>query len=351
MIKRAAALLSAMMIMMCCSGVLCFAAEADESKDAGAASQTQTQTQSTDASATDEESAGTPGALKLEKTSPKDGAKGTSVDNLSVKLEFSEDVYNKDRQDANRKCIKMVSDSGDEVPLLIVFNAKNKKEVLAVGDTTSKDSYKIEQDTTYKLTVSADFESTAGNTLGTDQTMEFRTNNQKRTMFVNMAMMAVMMGGIMVVTMRSAKKEMDKSKDDKKAVVEKKVNPYKVAKETGKSVEEVIAETAKDNQKRIAKAEKEAEKEAKYEAKIEAHLEKKAGKKKGKANKVTVQGLTERGTRRVSAPKPISAGGSTYKTGRKAEAEERARKEAEQKAKGTTNPKNKKGKKGKKKKK
>ena len=47
------------------------------------------------------------------------------------------------------------------------------------------------------------------------------------------------------------------------------------------------------------------------------------------------------GRKRVSRPRPISEGGSTYVTGRKALAEQKAKEEAAKRAAGTTNPKHK----------
>jgi hypothetical protein len=84
---------------------------------------------------------------------------------------------------------------------------------------------------------------------------------------VNMVMMFVMFGGIMLLSVRQQnKKEEDEVPKD--VPKEAAFNPYKEAKRTGKTVDEVKAEQAK-------KEEKEAKKKARKKKKSEEPQEKK----------------------------------------------------------------------------
>ena len=99
------------------------------------------------------------------------------------------------------------------------------------------------------------------------------------------------MAGMIFYTTRATKKAMEKENQAKGK--SETVNPYKEAKRTGKSVEEIVAK----DQQRKAKEAAAREKQRAREAEIEATLE----EEPVSSNK------------RVSGPKPISAAGSTYK--------------------------------------
>jgi hypothetical protein len=107
---------------------------------------------------------------------------------------------------------------------------------------------------------------------------------------------------------------------------DQKVNPYRVAKETGKSVSEVIAQE---------------EKKKKKDAKKNASGTGKDAKDTADRPDEAPADADGRRVKRVKGPRPIAAAGSSYRTGRKAAAEENARREAARLAKGTTKPKNK----------
>ena len=277
--------------------------------------------------------------LEITDTTPKDGATGTSLENLSVKLWFNEPMYSKKYNDANENCFTLTDNKGKEVPIIVKFNgdAKYEKQVLVLVDT-SKD-YKTKQQTDYTLTINENLVSADGNKLSekalANNTITFTTINQRRTTAVNMLLMFLIVVVMIVASMRSAKK--GNEKDPKKQ--DQKVNPYKEAKRTGKSVEEIVAKDQKNKAKQAAKEAKEHEQEEKAKEKEEEKAKEKEQEREDAFRK------------HVSAPRPISAAGSTYKTGRKAEAEKKAKEEAAKKAKGTTNPKNKGGKNNKNKKK
>ena len=139
-------------------------------------------------------------------------------------------------------------------------------------------------------------------------------------------MMIVMIVGMIFFSMRSAKKAMEKENDQKQK--KDTVNPYKEAKRTGKSVEEIVE---KDKKKKAKQAEAMAKQKAK-EAELEAELEAMEAKRNAKQKKAS--------TKKVSSPRPISAAGSQYKV--KVVTTQSPQKP--QNRKGSTNPKNQTGK-------
>ena len=114
--------------------------------------------------------------------------------------------------------------------------------------------FKVKNNSEYKLVIEKDFVDDNGNTLGKETTVSFKTFNQTLNTTINMVMMVIMFGGIMVVTIRQQHNKDDDDKVEKEKSGESTFNPYKEAKKTGKSVEEVIAE----EKKRVAKAERRA---------------------------------------------------------------------------------------------
>jgi hypothetical protein len=81
----------------------------------------------------------------------------------------------------------------------------------------------------------------------------FKTLNPSTSMWISMGMMGVMVVGMVFFSTREAKKQREKAEPDKR---EKSVNPYKEAKRTGKSVEEIVAAEEKKKAKNAAKRER-----------------------------------------------------------------------------------------------
>ena len=90
-----------------------------------------------------------------------------------------------------------------------------------------------------------------------------------------------------------------------------KVNPYKVAKETGKSIEEIVEKDKKNKEKKAAR---EAKMEAKHEAELAA-----ARAKLIKKGEISADDDTNESSdvKRVKGPRPISAAGSKYVNGKR----------------------------------
>ncbi len=256
---------------------------------------------------------------------PANGDNGLQPVGVAIKLHFNEDVASDQIRKANEKCLKLVDSENKSIPIEAYYSAKRPNDVLVLVNQD------LEPKGTYTFTLSGEFVSSVGTALGETKTIDFSIQDTQANMNINMILMVVMIVAMIFFTTRSAKKEMEK--EQKKEEVEGKVNPYKIAKETGKPVEEVMAKIVK---------EKEKEQKKKKAGKVAD------GSDDNDSNQVDESNIeASSGNYRVKRAKPVSEGGSTYKTGRKAIAE----KAAAAKARVTnTNPKNANGKKRNKKK-
>lgn len=251
--------------------------------------------------------------LELLESYPRDGGTGVHPENVMVKLYFNEDVSGKEVRKSNESCFVFKDEEGKVIPTRALYNDKNLNQIWVLVDQS------LAPNTSYHLEVSKNLQMTNGDVLGEDKVIEFKIRNTSMDTTVNMGLMFAMMGGMVFFTGRSAKRTMQQEEAAKE---DHKVNPYKVAKETGKSVEDIVAKTEKEKAKARAKAEK--KKSTVTSAKEKSSKEEAAPKSDNK---------------RVSRAKPISVTGSTYITGRKAEAEKAAAREAARRAASTTNPK------------
>lgn len=209
------------------------------------------------------------GELTLESSYPEDGQTNTSMENLGVKLTFSNPINSDEAQAADADKFKIVDEDGAEVPIQVLFSEKNDGLVLVLADVDQ--GFTAKNNSEYTLTVSGDLVDNDGNTLGADKTITFKTYNQRVNNMVNMGMMTIMFGGIMVLSLRQNNEKQEEEEEKTKAKdapKEQAFNPYKEAKRTGKSIEEVKAEQAK-------KEEKEAKKRARKKKKTSEVPEKK----------------------------------------------------------------------------
>lgn len=252
------------------------------------------------------------GTLKLEDSYPRDGGKGMQVENSGVKLYFNQNMINKNNEAENLKCVKLTDAKGKKLPIRVLYSPKEKGLVLVLVDKQT-----LVSDSSYKLSVSGDIMAASGDTLGEDIHIKFNTVDTSSSMKANMVMMGIMMVAVIWVSSKAAKKKEEKDKEE--ALVDEKVNPYRIAKETGKSVEEIVAKDQKEKEKQRKKLEKKLAQQAKNDYYDD-------------------DDVVDNGNKKVKGPRPISSGGSTYITGRKAAAEEEARRKAQA---GTTRPKNK----------
>ena len=205
------------------------------------------------------------GGLELVSSYPEDGQKNTSMENLGVKLTFSNPINSEEAKKIDESKFSIVDEDGEKVPVKVLFSDKNDGLVLVVADIDK--GFIAKNNCDYTLTVDAGLVDNEGNELAQAQTVTFKTYNQRVNNMVNMAMMFIMFGGIMFLTMRQNKQK-EEDEQAKKEEPKEAFNPYREAKRTGKTVEEVMAEQAK-------KEEKEAKKKARKKKNDDTPAEKK----------------------------------------------------------------------------
>lgn len=249
--------------------------------------------------------------LELVSSYPEEGSDYSMLENVMVKLEFSEDVSNESLQEGNKDAFKFTDEKGKAHKIKVLYSEKMPKEIWILIQES------LTPDAEYNLGISGELQASEGDALGEDQTITFRTRNTSTDTTVNMVLMGVMVVGMIGFSSISMRRQVKKEMEQKGQV--DKVNPYKVAKETGKSVEDIVAKTEKQKQKVKAKS----------------------GKNKQDNEEVEdSKAEIENDNKKAKVPRPISASGSTYTTGRKAEAEKRAEEAAARAAANTTHPKN-----------
>jgi hypothetical protein len=174
----------------------------------------------------------------------------------------------------------------------------------------------LEQKSEYTLTVSGDLMSSEGAKLGDEIKIRFETMdlaaNSKLSMVIMVLMMVAVIALMVVTNWRKMKAETE-------AAALAKANPYRIAKDKGITVDEAKALIEKAKEKNLKQLEKVGGKVPEPEARKSSVPRLDAKKKKGNLHK-------------VKGPRPISEGGSKYKTGRKAERERKAKAEAAKKA-------------------
>ena len=178
------------------------------------------------------------GNLELVSSYPEDGQTNTSMENLGVKLTFSNPINSEEAKKTDKSKFSIKDENGKAVPINVLFSEKNDGLVLVLAD--ADEGFTAENNAEYTLTIDAGLVDNEGNVMEQAKTVTFKTYNQQVNNMVNMVMMFTMFGGIMVLTMRqNNKKDEDEPQTESKEAA---FNPYKEAKKTGKSVEEVRAE-------------------------------------------------------------------------------------------------------------
>jgi len=177
--------------------------------------------------------------LTLEKTIPEEGKDDLNPQNVAIKLIFSEKISDPVAIAANAGSFAITDAKGKAVSFEPLYNeAKYPNEVwLQISST-------LEQNSAYKVMVAEGMQSSAGNILNESLVMNFSTRNTEADTTGYMVLMVLMIVGMMVFTILDTKRKLKKESEAKEE--EKRVNPYKVAKRTGKSVEEVVARTEKE---------------------------------------------------------------------------------------------------------
>ena len=301
--RRITALVCAMLMSLVMVAPACIAAETD------------------DVNVTD------PG-FEIVSTSPEDGDNSVAVDNFSIKMYFSKEMIpsSEEVRKSNAAQFTLTDEDGKKVPLKVYYSAKERKRglmmVAADYSDNNKKNVEIKGASKYTLTIGDKLQATDGTKYNQTTKITVETLNQQRSMVVYMVLMIAMMAGMVFFTIRSTRKAEEKKKEETDV---KGANPYKEAKRTGKSVDEIVA---RDRKKKARKEEAEAKRREAQEA-LEAEILEQMRREKNK---------------RVTGPAPISKAGSDYKVPVK-KSSAKAKDDAPKSNKGTTNPKNQSGKK------
>ena len=241
---------------------------------------------------------GKEGGLSVSETYPKDGSKGAAIENLGVKVYFSNNLTSSKVGEANKGKFELKDENGTVLPIKVLYSEEEGVVLVLLDNTNEKNKYQVLSNSEYSLTIKGDVVDDQGNTLGNDYKMSFKTLNQSSNVWISILMTVGMVVGMLVLTIRSNKKK------DAENAKQATVNPYKEAKKTGKSVEEIVA---KDQKTKAKQAAKDAKKKAEEEE------------------------AEEKDTYRVKARKSASLANSSYVAKKRKEAQAQAKKAAKAK--------------------
>ncbi|MDR1292200.1 MAG: hypothetical protein LBJ91_02230 [Clostridiales Family XIII bacterium] len=244
-------------------------------------------------------------SLSLTSSLPKGGSSDLQAQNVGIKLYFDGDVTGESVQKANADCFKFTYKSGDdtkELPVKAYSDDKGDKGyILAIVDTSKLDNSMLVNNKAYKLVISGSLMSVDGRTLGADQELDFRTIDQSGSTKIYMLLMVAMVAAMIGMTIFQNKRKETAAAEV--AAKGGKVNPYKLAKDKKISVKEAMDLIERDRKRRL----------------------KRLGIAEGKDEHAAAAAAEKpRDTKKVKGPRPISAAGSTYKTGRSSTVEKRA---------------------------
>ncbi|MDR3072340.1 MAG: hypothetical protein LBU41_02485, partial [Clostridiales Family XIII bacterium] len=187
----------------------------------------------------------TSGTLQLEESYPHiDGTEThMPVQNVGIKLYFTENVSDKDLRKVNKTCFTLTDSKNKKVPVEVYFSDKSS-DANYILVTAKPKSGSLEPKSVYKLTISKKLKSSEGNLLGSNTVIPFQTVDTAGNTKVYMLLMVIMIVCMIGFTI------INKWRKEKAAVAsgakEKAVNPYDLAKEKNISVREAVALIEKD---------------------------------------------------------------------------------------------------------
>ena len=260
------------------------------------------------------------GSLSFVKSTPESGDTNVPIDNVGIKLFFNDNVTSDSVWASNALAFTLKDSSGNLVNFEAYRGEKIGEEnyilVLARPESTVEGQpAQLMQDSTYTLTISADLMSADGATLGEEISISFTTMDVAANSRISMIMMVLMLVAVFALMFITNWRKM-KAEAEARALAN--ANPYKLAKEKGMTVDE--AKTLIDKAKEKNKKQLE-----KVGGKAPEPVERKSSAPRLDSKK------KKKETHKVKGPKPISEGGSSFKTGRKAEKEKKARAETARK--------------------
>jgi hypothetical protein len=251
--------------------------------------------------------------LERDKCFPKDGDKSITTENVGFRLYFNQDFDSDAVEEANKTAITVKGDknaesnkyfvitsSGDkkaDIRTIAYVNPKDNSYVIVTATKYTKNkkgkivTSPLSPKTKYTLTIKSDLMAANGEILSDDEKLTFTTIDTGASTKGYMILMAIMIVGMIGMSriQKIRKKKLEEERTGMKAI-----NPYKLAKDKGISVQE--AQAIVEDKKR------------KFEKRMKrAGMDPKAIEKKEREE------LRKKGIYRVHAKHPISEGGSTYK--------------------------------------
>ena len=261
------------------------------------------------------------GTLNFIKSTPSSGDSNVPIENVGVKLFFDSNVTDYSVWAANSTAFKLTDPDGNPVDYNAYPGQKAGEEgyILVIAKPIPvKEGYpgQLIQSAIYTLTISSDLMAVSGARLGEDVKISFETMDMAANSRLSMIVMVLMMVGAIVLMFFTNYRKM---RAEAEAAALAKANPYRIAKDKNISIDEAkeLIEKAKEkNQKQLEKTGGKAPViEEKKSATPRLDSKKKAKK-----------------THKVKGPRPVSEGGSSFKTGRKGLKARKARAEAAQQA-------------------
>lgn len=233
------------------------------------------------------------GALKLTDSNPEDGYEKVYSQNVLIKLNFNEAIAGDETREANAGVFAVETKKGKALDFDILYNSKDSNNVNLLIKDNLKDS------TAYVVRIDGSMQSDSGDTLGTEQTIRFRTAKPASgaAYFLLMAAMIVVM---VFMSVRDARKQAEEEKErSRDPGIER--NPYKVAKEKGISVDEASRLIRKELEKAEKKAARHRDSESRALEESPKQKETQKKKKEKKKYRVSTRRSVTRDLSRISA--------------------------------------------------
>lgn len=198
--------------------------------------------------------------LTLLESFPQEGKANLNPQNVAIKLVFSEKISDEASIAANAKKFAITDSQGQVIDFEPLYN-----EIKYPNEVWLQINNALEQNTSYTVKVLDGMQSASGGTLDKALVLNFSTRNTETDSKGYMFLMMIMIGGMVVFSVFDSKMKAKKES----ASENQKVNPYKEARRTGKSVEDVVARAEKKKaqvERRKAKiAQRQGEDEEKYD--------------------------------------------------------------------------------------
>ncbi len=206
--------------------------------------------------------------LTVTDITPKDGETGKQPQNMAVKVTFSQDMMDETAIAANKAYFRIKDAEGADQPFEVMYSAeKYPNQLWLVLENT------LVSDSEYTVEILPGILSAEGGTLDEGMTTTFKIRNTATDNKVSMGLMAVMMVFMFTATSKAAKKSAEKENFEASGKIkEENLNPYKLAKIKGISLEEATAYVEKEKAKIAKKEQKLEEEKRRIEAEKAAEL-------------------------------------------------------------------------------